>query len=397
MSSKHDILIDAAFSQDSITKHETALERLTGENRPQDGDPSSYFAGYSNKVYGMGVSGKKDLILAQDARQATQICKIMHDAAMNDDTYTFNVPSNGVPSYLTTVWTNKAIEQVIQTTPFKEMAHEFQQGYWATSNIKIPTIAWSGAPAVYADQSKAGEANINVNWVDRETIRLQHTITYGDLSVAEFGMAKIDFVARQRESMMKRIALEQNRIGFKGYAGLNVWGLLNDPGLNSTLTAAASAQNPASGQWIYKTFTEIQADVQAMFASIIGIAGGHADINDKCILGVAPAVYTYLTTPNAIGTLSVLMWLELNFKGLRIIQVQDYQGTGSPIGASTPNYAQLVYMEMDGQECVLNAFSSIYNSHGVVRESSYFTEKASYTLSGAIVALPIGVATMSGI
>src|SRR5579872_7400764 len=122
MSSKHDILMDAAFSQDSIAKHEAALERLTGENRTQDGNEQSYFAGYNNKVYGMGIKGYKDLILAQDAKHATAICKVMHDAQMNDvDTYTFNIPSNGVPSYLTTVWTNKAIEQVIQTTPFKEM------------------------------------------------------------------------------------------------------------------------------------------------------------------------------------------------------------------------------------------------------------------------------------
>jgi hypothetical protein len=77
--------------------------------------------------------------------------------------------------------------------------------------------------------------------------------------------------------------------------------------------------------------------------------------------------------------------------------VPQYQGTGSPIGSVVPNVAQLIFDEIAGQRVAYNVFSSLYNSHGVVRMLSSYEEKISYTISGAFPALPIGIASITGI
>lgn len=389
--SKRDEYLAQFYSDEAITSHHNDISILTGTNIV--GPNNGYTDGYTNKVYGMNFGTSPDNLLILDSAKEVQNYIKFADT----DTYNFNIPSNGVPSWLTTVWANKIIEQVFQTTSFTKMAHSFQQGQFGTTNIKIPTISYGGNAEPYADMSGGGQNVVNINWVDRETITLQRTLTYGDLATAQMGMAKISYVSQLRAGLAKLIALDQNKIGFNGFAGVKCFGLLNDPSLNATVPCPASSGTPSSSQWIYKSYAEIVADIIALVNGVISIAGGQADVTDKCILGVPPAVYAYLDKQNSLGTQSVREYIKLAYSGMEIIQVQDYQGTGSPIGSSTANTIQLIWSKLVSQEVALNAFCSLYNSHGTVRKVSYFNEKISYTVAGAIVALPIGIATMTGV
>lgn len=396
MNLKEKFMFDQGFKQEQKELHQDTVSMLTDANIVNYGDVP--LLGSNRKAYGVNIidgfkNVSNDLMIFKDTNAANQFTKM----AM-DDTVQFAAPSNGTIPYFTTIWTNKLIKQLLQVTASRKLTHEFQQGQWATTNIKLPTLAYLGQSAPYADFGGAGNTSVNTNWVDRETVRLQRTITYGDLVGAQMSMGKIDYLAALREALANLIALDQDEINFFGYSGINVFGMLNDPNLNATIPAPASAANPSSGQWIYKTFTEIIFDINTMVNAIVARAGGNADsYNDKFYLALPPAVVTYLNDPNSFGVNSVKAYIQNTYPNMEIVQAQFLQGSGSPIGASNPNYALMIWERLGGQECVLNAFSSLWNSHGVVREISYFNEKISYTVSGSIVTMPAGVQIMSGV
>ncbi len=396
---KEQFFQDQQWKPEEVAEHPTSVEMLTDANLLGYGDHPAMAT--TKKCYGIKMMDgfrdvSKDMTIAKDANEANKLFSNIKIAM--DDTYSFAQPSNGTIPYFTTIWTNKLVKQLLQTTPSREMSHDFQQGTWATTDIKIPTLAYLGQSAPYADFGGAGNTSINTNWVGRETIRLQRTLTYGDLAVAQMAMGKIDYVASLREALANLVALDQDEINFFGYSGMNVFGMLNDPNLNATLPAPASIANPSSGQWIYKTFNEIIADINAMVNAVVSRSGGQADsYKDEFFLALPPAVVTYLNNPNSFGVNSIKAYIENTYPKMKIIQAQFLQGTGSPIGSTIANNALMIWNKLGGQECMLHAFSSLWNSHGVVREISYFNEKISYTLSGAIATMPAGIQIMSGI
>jgi len=384
-----ELLMDVAF--DSISDKNVAHDSLVAQCIGKNNDQSDLMAGKSNVVYGIDFADidANDMVIFQDSAAIKSYAKDV-------DTYGFNLPSAGVPSWFTTAWTTKMIKQLLQTRPFYTMTKPFQQGQFSTSNIKISTMSYSGSAAVYDDYSSVGATSNNYNWVDRQTITLQQLVQYGDLATARMGMAKIDFVANLNATVADKINLDINQIGFSGYAGVKCFGLLNDPSLNPQIVLPTSASNPSSTSWAYKSGVEIGNDVYLLVSSIVALAGGNFDpSNAKMFLGVPSASYNYLLQPySAVFPMTTVEgWLKSVYKGLEIIQVPNYQGTGTA-GA---NYMQLVLSELGGEDVALNAFCSLFMDHGTVRTLSAYESKKSYTVGACIVVQPIGVATAQGI
>lgn len=350
---------------------------------------------YDHEGFGLKLTPSgNQVLIAKDTNESKRLAQ----GFMANDSAVFSPISNGVLEYFTTVFNNKLIKQILQTTPSTLMTESWQQGMFGTTDVFVPTISYAGGSKQYDDLSGAGESSVNIAWVPRQTVTLQRTIAYGDLTQAQMAMAKIPYVEQMREGLASLTNLDINAINFKGFAGLNVFGLLNDPSLNPTIVSPDSIGTPSSSLWYYKTYDEIIHDIQSMFNSIIQISGGQASYDDvECILGLPPACMVSLTKQNSLGTMTVRGYLDQVFPKMKIVQVQNYQGTGSPIGSSTPNYAQLIFKQLNGQDVAYNVFSTLWNSHGVVRLISSYAEKISYVVSGSFLALPLGVATISGI
>lgn len=402
MQSISNMALDAQIvDRADMAERAAVIQELTHCN-PEKG--TSIQAGFYGK--GMSLNGgrteaaRKNIFLASDHNEAQQMADHMMGGMAYDDTVQYGIPSNGVPAPFTTVFTTLTVKQVFQTTPFREFTQDFQQGAFGTTYIMIPTIQGQGVSQLYSDYAPTGQTTINVNWMEREVVYLERTITYGDRATAQMEMGKIDLVSQMREMNATLINLDWNNIGFSGYVGLRCFGLLNDPSLNPLVPCPDSAANPSSSQWFYKTYLEIAADVRNLFGSIIALAGGQVDFNAKCKLGVPPAVYTFLLNQNALGDQTVMMYLKGVFPNMDIVQVQNYQGTAlsdEPIGSDVPNTIQLILSSFAGQQVALNAFTTPYNSHGVQRLISSFTEKVSFGLAGAFVTQAQGIATMQGV
>jgi hypothetical protein len=337
-----------------------------------------------------------ELIVAKNNQHAHQIVK---QFTANDDAY--SISSNGTPTFLTTIWTNKFFEVITRATVFEEISHSFQQGTFGLTNIKIPTVSLVGNYSLYADYSAQGNANINVNWIDRQVVNFEQTLVYGDLAIAQMSMGKIDYIGKMREALMRQIKLHQDALGFFGYSeNMNIYGLLNDPSLAPTITAGQKAGAPtgsASTLWQYATFFEIIADIISLRQAVTSRAGGQDDDNDPCYLLIPTSIWQYLSTTSPLGNITVRDWIEKEYKSMKLMKAPLLDGTGTPIGSVTPNQLVLIFDNFAGQECLLNAYVSLYNSHGVVRHASSYQEKVSYTLGGAIVSNGIGIQIMSGV
>ena len=337
-----------------------------------------------------------ELIIAKNNQHALSIVK---QFTSNDDAY--SITSQGTPSFLTTVWTNKFYEVITRATVFEEVSHSFQQGTFGITNIKIPTVSFDGNYSLYSDFAAQGNSNINVNWIDRQVVNFEQTLVYGDLAVAQMSMGKIDYISKLRESLMRQIKLHQDALGFFGYsANMNIYGLLNDPSLAPTITAGQKAGAPsgnASTLWQFATFFEIIADIISLRQAITSRAGGKDDDDALCYLLLPTSVWQYLSTPSPLGNITVRDWIQKEYSNMRLIKAPLLDGTGTPIGSSTPNQLVLIMDNFDGQECLLNSFVSLYNSHGVVRSASSYQEKVSYSLGGAIVSNGIGIQIMTGV
>ncbi len=345
---------------------------------------------------GMGNYGdiSNEFILAQNSRHAEQIF-----GAFRDDAY--SVTSQGTPQYLTTIWTNNLFEVITRANVFDKVSHSFQQGMFGITNIKIPTVSYASNYALYSDFGVQGDSSINVNWIDRQIVNFERTLIYGDLAVAQMSMGKIDYINQLREGMLRQVKLHQDAIGFFGYStNMEIYGLLNDPSLNPSITAGVKAGAPsgsASTLWVYGIFFEIIADIASLFNAVISRAGGQVDGSTKSYLLIPPVNYTSIVSVTSpLGNITVRKWIEDTYPNMEIIQAPLLQGTGSPIGSTVANQIVLIFDNIEGQPCLLNAFATLYNSHGVVRLASSFQEKISYALGGAIVSNAIGIQIMGG-
>jgi hypothetical protein len=350
-------------------------------------------SGMRGEGFGMCLTGnrKRDHeVLILDSSSRSNQFKRNAEAMMMDDDYAYNIGSSGVPNVLTAVWTTRFFKQIYQSTPFRELTTADQQGTFGTTNVKYPLIQGSGVSKLYADHSGLGDSSINLNYLTQQTVTLQRTLTYGDMQTAVMGMAKVDYVAWLREYVATLITLDQNNIGFNGFAGMQCYGLLNNPGLNPVLVAG-------SGQWITSgTYASVVSDIITTVQSIQTLGAGQVDTDDEFIIGLPPCVFGALLYQNSFG-MSVKAYIEGVYPKCKFIQVQNYTGTGTPLGSVAPNYMQVIFKQIAGQDTALGVFSSLYNSHGVVRLLSSYNEKVSYVLGGTVLPMPIGVATLSGI
>ncbi len=351
-------------------------------------------------VGGRNINSQMLIYDESNSSQRTAIGRLAEDRLGQmayDDTYAYSVPSNGVDPIINTIFSNRVFMQLLQPTVSRRVSHEYQLGVWETESIRIPTVSYDGHSEIYADYGSGGMSTINSNWVPRDTLRMMTTVSYGELEIQLYGQAKIDAIGQKREGMAERIKLEQDKVWFFGYAGKQVYGLLNAPELANKV---AVSPNGASGfsYWSTKTYLEMVADVIALQAKIQVSTMSRADCyKDKFYLIVPPINMAYFATPGPFGFPSLKTYLLETFPGMEIVAAQFMQGTGTPIGSSAPNYMAIIYDMVGGQECALNVFQQLLKAFPVIPHGTYWNQVFSWTITGFYGAQSSGIYLMSGV
>lgn len=374
-------------------------------------DPYAKRGGGVQVAYDNATGTYSQPLIVKDLEEASQVRKVVENMkalAVDTDTYAFNIPSNGVPLPLLTIWTTRMVEQLYKKVTLSQLAGSWQQGAPGVQEIKIPTMSYAGNTALYSDVSMNGSASINVDWVNRNILYFEQSLVWGDMQQAQFGLAKIDYVNKLREAMSITVSQFQNDLGFQGYTGISssslphLFGILNEPNLNSAISLPADGVLPGTTTpttaWYGKDFNQIVRDIQLLIRQVMLQTEGHANIDGRFILALPPSAEAALATPNPISSKSVREYLKETFKGIEIVITPNFEASLNTTGATTNQTVVMVLFEHPNGEMPYDElFVTKWQGHRPVPMASSISEKISYGLGGVILKYPYLVSYAFGV
>lgn len=309
------------------------------------------------------------------------------EGVMALDAALVTTPSAGIPVELLTLFDNRAIKILLAKRAATEIFNEVKAGTRADAVRKFRVLENTGYTQPYSDYANNGKSDVNYNFPMRENYLFETTIAYGDQEVAETSRAKISLVADKQMAATTAIAVDMNKFYMNGVAGLQNYGLLNQPNLPVAIVAANGAGGSAT--WASKTGTEIYNDIVALMADIASRTEGNVDQQTKYKLVVGPSSNAELNKLNAFGTETVLALIKRNFPNLEVVVAPEYDDTTKKI--------QLIALDVDGTPTGEMAYSEKLIAGRVIPDLSSYRQKFMAGTYGAVVYRPVLVSTMTGI
>jgi hypothetical protein len=316
--------------------------------------------------------------------------RMAHDGGFACDAQPTMITSSnsGIPAFLSTFVDPKLIEVLVSPMKAVEIVgQEVKKGDWTTETVMFSMIESTGQTAAYGDYNETGSTGVNANFPQRQSFHYQTVTQWGERELERAGLAKIDFANRLNIASALTLNKFQNKAYFNGVAGLQNYGLLNDPQLNAAIVPTTKAATGTS--WTVATALEILADIQKLFKQLQTQSGGLIELDTKMTLAMSPSSEVYLTNTTTYNV-SVADILKKNFPGMTVKTAPDYS-TGSG------ELLQLIVDEYEGQRTAECAFTEKMRAHPVVIGSSSFRQKKSQGVWGTIIYRPMFIAQMLGV
>jgi hypothetical protein len=313
-------------------------------------------------------------------------------------------PNAGIPVMLTTMIDPQIYEVLFAPNRAAEIFGEVKKFTWVDQTGLFPVVEHVGEVTTYGDYAEAGHTEINTNFPARQQYLYQTFKEWGQLQLARYALAKIQYASEVDKAAATVFNKFLNASYFFGIAGLQNYGLLNDPELypNGLLTPAAKAYGGTkwlNGSTVVATANEIFNDIQAMVVALVAQNGGLLDSESSYVLAMAPNVEIALNTTNAFNV-NVHDLLKKNFPKMEIETAVQY-GTPSTQNnqgfSPAGNLVQLIAKDVEGQEAGYCAFSEKMRSFPVIVASSSYKQKVLGGTWGCIVRLPSAIMGMIGV
>jgi len=312
-------------------------------------------------------------------------------------------PNSGVPTMLTTFIDPTTIEVLFAPTKAAEVLGENKKGDWTTQTAMFPVVEHTGEVSSYGDYSNNGSAGANTNWPQRQSYLFQTIVSYGDLEMERAGLAKINWVSELNRSAADLLTRYSNFTYLFGVAGLQNYGLTNDPQLPAPLTPATKA-NGGTGWFTASgapnaTANEVYNDIIMMFERLVQVNAGLVDKDTQMTLAMSPGSSVAMTFTNSFNV-NVEDLLKKNFGGkIKIVTVPQYgaQTTSNSQGVAAGNLVQLIADEVEGQDTGYCAFNEKLRTFPIVREMSAYKQKEIGGTWGAIIRQPFAFQQMIGV
>ena len=305
--------------------------------------------------------------------------KIAAALAMDAQPGLTTVGNSGIPAWMLNYVDPQLIEIILQPTKAAEVFGEMKKGDWTTETATFMTVEPTGEVSSYGDYNNNGVSGVNVNFPQRQSYHYQVFTCWGEREVARAGEAKIDYVARVNEASVNALNRFQNKTYLFGVKGLQNYGVLNDPSLPATTTAAKT--------WANSTGEEVYESIRKLFQTLLKQTGGKIDMNTSLLLVCSPTASVDLTKTNQYNV-NVIDQLKKNFPNLRVETIPEYS-------AASGETVQLIVEELDGQRTLYCAFTEKMRAHNMVLEASSIKQKKSQGTWGAIIYRPFCIATMT--
>ena len=323
------------------------------------------------------------------------------NVAMDAQPALVTVPNSGVPAYLTFFMDPDILRVLTAPNEAAEIFGEKQKGDWTSTTLIFPVVERTYEVSSYGDFNNNGRAGINTNFPERQPYLYQTVTEYGDLEIERVGLAKIGFVAEQKEAAIDGLNKFGNLTYFRGVAGLQNYGVLNDPSLYPAIAPVPKANGGVAwmnGTTINATANEIFSDIQALVAQLIAQASGQIGIKSEFVLAMSPRSENALTATNSFNV-NVAALLKNNYPGMKIKTAMQYGAltAQNPQGNAVGEVVQLYAPKATGQDSGYCSFNTKLRAGPVVREMSAYKQKFTQGSSGFILRQPFAMSTMVGV
>jgi hypothetical protein len=311
-------------------------------------------------------------------------------------------PNSAVPALLTTTIDPDVFRVLFAPNRAAEaMGGEVKRGTWLDDVIYFPVIEATGEVSSYGDYNENGNAGVNVNWPARQNYIFQVIKEYGEREVERGGLARVNWVSEIDRAAALTVAKFLNMSYLFGIAGLQNFGLANDPNLSPALTPGTKAAGGVA--WILNghlnaTANEIYSDFEAMFYQLVIQTGGLVETDSQLRLLLSPGASVALTATNSFGV-NVGDLLAKNFPNVQAVTIPQYaaQSAVMPQGVDAGEWVQLLVTEVEGQKTGFPAYSEKMRAHPVIRARSSFSQKVSAGTWGSVIRMPAAIVQMVGV
>lgn len=314
----------------------------------------------------------------------------------------FTAPNSGIPAYLNTLVDPEVFEILFAPNNATKILKEVKKGTWLDETAVFPTVEHTGEVSSYGDWNTNGRAGANANWPARQAYLFQTMKIYGERELERAGLARINWVAEIDKAAATVMKKFENLSYMFGVAGLQNYGLTNDPNLPAAISPATKAAGNGN-VWVYNglingTANEIFADIQALFIQLVTQTQGLVDAKSAMVLTMSPTLETALTTTNSFNV-SVNDLLKKNFPNLRIETCVQFGAlsAANPQGVAAGNLMQLMVESLEGQDTGYCAYNEKMRSHAVIKLHSSFEQKLTGGVWGAVIRQPLAIAQMIGL
>lgn len=344
-----------------------------------------------------GVEAKGFMSYSTDAKGKINVDYDATVKAMARDAALQTPVSVGVPSVFTTFIDPQVVPILFAAQNATKIFGEERKGDWTDNFFTFPVEEYAGNVTPYSDFAENVSTDVNVEYPTRENFLFQTVIHYGDREVGLAAKAKLNVVSSKQQASAYVMAMAHNKFALYGVEGKKVYGLLNDPNLNASISPISiTTGSTANSTWAAKcaaqpekTANIVYADINKLWAEISKNNGGLVDQNSRIILAVSNTRAPYLTEPNSFG-LTAMTMLKQSFPNLEVVQLPELTTTAG----------EMLYMtvpDLFGIETGICAFSEKYFLGRVVPEMSSYKQKVVGGTWGAVIRRPSLVATMLGI
>jgi hypothetical protein len=319
---------------------------------------------------------------------------VSHDfrLAMDAQPALVTVSNSGIPAYLTMYTDPKLIEVLVAPNKAAQIFGEVKKGDWTTLTATFPVVEHTGEVSSYGDWNNNGSTGANANFPQRQSYHYQTITQWGERQLEMAALAKIDWA--NRLNIASAIVLDkfQNDSYFRGIAGLQNYGLLNDPLLSAPLAPGVKAVN--TPVWVFNgvvtaTANEVYTDVQTLFGKLVAQSQSIIEADTPMTLSMSPGSSVALTATNSFNV-NVYDLLRKNFPNITFETAPQY-------ATAAGNLVQLIAKNIEQQETGYCAFTEKMRAHAIVKDMSAFKQKKSQGTWGAIIFQPFAIAQMIGV
>ena len=328
-----------------------------------------------------------------DEKDGRIVLKNINRDQLSQDAALSTQPNVGAPAALYTYVDPRIIDVlfgVTNATKFfdKTLVGSFTQDY---ATFSVEEVAGQVSP--YNDFANGTSTDVNYNFPVRQNFRYQTTIKYGDLETAKLAEANVNLPARKQNAAAQIIARAENKFQLYGVAGMEIYGMLNDPNIPESISPVSVNSKSTWAEKIAadpnNAATLVFNDVNKLWQELTANNGGHLDVNAPIVLGISNKMIGYLTQPNQFGKTAKVM-LQENYPNIEIVQLPE-------LSTAAGEMLYMTVKEVYGDETGFSAFSRAFGLGRLIAHESSFTQKATAGTWGCVIRRPSLVATMVGI